>query len=61
MPNTFWSSRLDRLWTGLVDASSVRVSLPLGRLFSDLYQHGFLADVNNVPWFGGRVLSFASG
>jgi hypothetical protein len=44
-----------------VDATSVRVSLPLGRRFSDLYQHGFLADVNNVPWFGGRVLRFASG
>ena len=44
-----------------VDSTSVRVSLPLGRRFSDLYQHGFLADVNNVPWFGGRVLHFASG
>jgi hypothetical protein len=44
-----------------VDTTSVRVSLPRGRRFSDLYQHGFLADVINVPWFGGRVLSFASG
>jgi hypothetical protein len=44
-----------------VDTTSVRVSLPRGRRFSDLYQHGFLADVTNVPWFGGRVLSFASG
>jgi len=44
-----------------VDAASVRVSLPLGRRFRDLREHGFLDDVSGVPWFGGRVLSFASG
>jgi hypothetical protein len=44
-----------------VDAASVRVSLPLGRRFRDLREHGFLDDLSGVPWFGGRVLSFASG
>lgn len=44
-----------------VDAASVRVSLPLGRRFHDLHEHGFLDDLSGVPWFGGRVLSFASG
>jgi hypothetical protein len=44
-----------------VDAASVLVSLPLGRRFRDLHEHGFLDDLSGVPWFGGRVLSFASG
>jgi hypothetical protein len=44
-----------------VDEASVRVSLPLGRRFGDLHDHGFLNDVSGVPWFGGRLLSFASG
>jgi hypothetical protein len=44
-----------------VDTESVRVALPLGQRFRDLYEHGFLDDVNGVPWFGGRVLCFASG
>ena len=44
-----------------VNAASVRVSLPRGRRFHDLHEHGFLDDVSGVPWFGGRVLSFAPG
>jgi hypothetical protein len=44
-----------------VDAASVRVSLPRGRRFHDLHEHGFLDDLSGVPWFGGRVLSFAPG
>ena len=44
-----------------VDAASVRVALPRGRRFDDLHAHGFLDDLSGVPWFGGRVLSFASG
>jgi hypothetical protein len=44
-----------------VDAASVRVSLPRGRRFRDLHEHGFLDDLSGVPWFGGRVLSFGPG
>lgn len=48
---------------GLVraDAASVTVRLPLGRRFFDLRDHGFLAELHGVPWFGGRVLRFDSG
>jgi hypothetical protein len=44
-----------------VDAEHVSVLLPLGRRFFDLRDHGFLDDVQGIPWFGGRVLAFASG
>jgi hypothetical protein len=43
------------------DAASVTVSLPMGRRFLDLQAHGLLADVRDVPWFGGRILQFRSG
>lgn len=39
----------------------VQVHLPLGRRFTDLKQAGLLADVADVPWFGGRPLQFAQG
>jgi hypothetical protein len=39
----------------------VRVRLPLGPRHSDLFQHGLLADVPGVPWFGGRVVEFSGG
>jgi hypothetical protein len=44
-----------------VDAERVSVLLPLGRRFFDLRDHGFLDDVQGIPWFGGRVLAFAPG
>jgi hypothetical protein len=44
-----------------VDAERVSVLLPLGRRFFDLRDHGFLDDVQGIPWFGDRVLAFASG
>ena len=40
---------------------SVRVRLPLGRRYRDLYEHGLLDDVRDVPWFDGRVLQFSGG
>ena len=40
---------------------SVQVRLPLGRRFSDLREHGLLADIADVPWLGGRVLQFSGG
>jgi hypothetical protein len=43
------------------DARDVTVSLPLGRRFFDLREHGFLDDVRALPWFGGRTLRFQSG
>lgn len=39
----------------------VTVSLPLGKRFLDLRDHGLLDDVDNVPWLNGRKLSFTSG
>lgn len=36
----------------------VEVGLPLGRRFLDLEAAGWLADVADVPWFGGRSLHF---
>jgi len=35
--------------------------LPLGRRYRDLYEHGLLADVREVPWLDGRVLEFSGG
>lgn len=39
----------------------VQVHLPLGRRFLDLKAGGWLADVPDVPWLGGRPLLFAQG
>jgi hypothetical protein len=44
-----------------VDAGSVRIRLPLGKRHDDLYHHGWLTDVPNVPWLGGRVVQFSGG
>jgi hypothetical protein len=44
-----------------VDAERVSILLPLGRRFFDLRDHAFLDDVQGIPWFGGRLLAFASG
>jgi len=40
---------------------TVRVSLPLGRRFYDLRDHGLLRDVTDAPWLDGRALVFESG
>jgi hypothetical protein len=40
---------------------TIEVKLPLGRRFLDLEAAGLLADVADVPWFGGRPLRFARG
>jgi hypothetical protein len=40
---------------------AVKVRLPLGKRHQDLYEHGLLADVADVPWFAGRVLQFSGG
>lgn len=42
-------------------ADTVRLRLPLGRRHRDLYEHGLLADVGDVPWLGGRRLVFSGG
>lgn len=39
----------------------VTVSLPLGKRFLDMRDHGLLDDVNDVPWLNGRKLVFTSG
>jgi hypothetical protein len=44
-----------------VDPAKVCVLLPLGQRFFDLRAGGFLNDVHDVPWFGGRVLQLTSG
>jgi hypothetical protein len=38
----------------------VTVSLPLGKRFYDLIEHGLLNDVSGVPWFQGRRVVFTS-
>lgn len=38
---------------------SVRVSLPLGRRFEDLRDHGLLDNVFDAPWLDGRALIFS--
>ena len=43
------------------DDDLVTVSLPLGKRFLDLRDHGLLEDVNDVPWLEGRKLVFTSG
>jgi hypothetical protein len=43
------------------DRDAVRVRLPLGRRYQDLFEHGLLADVTNVPWLGERVVHFSAG
>ncbi len=49
--------------TARVDYSedSVVVSLPLGKRYRDLHDHGLLADVIDVPWLNGRTVRFTSG
>lgn len=42
-------------------STAVEVHLPLGRRQSDLYEHGLLADVYNVPWLEGRKVEFFGG
>ncbi len=43
------------------EPGSVRVKLPLGRRHRELYEHGLLVDVAEVPWFGNRVLEVTGG
>ena len=43
------------------EPGSVRVKLPLGRLHRELYEHGLLVGVADVPWFGNRVLEVTGG
>jgi hypothetical protein len=43
------------------EPGSVRVKLPLGRRHRELYEHGLLVDVADVPWFGNRVLEVTGG
>lgn len=42
-------------------AESVRVRLPLGKRHRDLYEHGLLSAIADVPWLGGRRLEFSGG
>ncbi|MDQ1728128.1 MAG: hypothetical protein QOD33_253 [Pyrinomonadaceae bacterium] len=39
---------------------AVHVTLPLGKRFQDLRDHGLLDDVSEVPWFNGRRLTFST-
>ena len=43
------------------DERSVRVRLPLGRRYRDLYEHRLLEDIADVPWLDGRTIQFAGG
>ncbi|MFC4502851.1 MULTISPECIES: hypothetical protein [Streptomyces] len=40
---------------------TVEIRLPLGPRHADLYRHRLLADVPDVPWFGGRTVVFTGG
>lgn len=40
---------------------SVQLNLPLGRRQQDLREHGFLADLHDVPWLAGRKIEFLGG
>jgi hypothetical protein len=42
-------------------SDEVQVQLPLGQRFFDLQKTGFLDDVTDVPWYGGRRLRFVRG
>lgn len=42
-------------------ADTVRVRLPLGRRYQDLYRRDLLRDVPNVSWLQGRTLEFTGG
>ena len=42
-------------------SSSVQLNLPLGRRQQDLREHGFLADLHDVPWLAGRKIEFLGG
>ncbi|WP_331453850.1 hypothetical protein [Streptomyces sp. SS162] len=43
------------------ETGAVRVRVPLGRRHADLLRGGLLADVPDVPWLGGRPLTFTGG
>ncbi|MEU7568714.1 hypothetical protein AB0A99_22465, partial [Streptomyces fradiae] len=43
------------------ETGAVRVRVPLGRRHTDLLRGGLLADVPDVPWLGGRPLTFTGG
>lgn len=45
----------------MVHDSTVEIRLPLGARHADLYRHRLLADVPDVPWFGGRTVVFTGG
>lgn len=42
-------------------SNSVQLNLPLGRRQQDLREHGFLADLHDVPWLAGRKIEFLGG
>jgi hypothetical protein len=42
-------------------SNSVQLNLPLGRRQQDLREHGFLADLHDVPWLDGRKIEFLGG
>lgn len=42
-------------------SKSVQLNLPLGRRQQDLREHGFLADLHDVPWLAGRRIEFLGG
>ncbi|MFJ8691746.1 hypothetical protein [Streptomyces roseolilacinus] len=43
------------------EPAAVRVRVPMGRRHADLLRGGLLADVPDVPWLGGRALTFSGG
>jgi hypothetical protein len=42
-------------------SNAVQLKLPLGRRQQDLREHGFLADLRDVPWLNGRKIEFLGG
>lgn len=42
-------------------SNSVQLNLPLGRRQQDLRDHGFLTDLRDIPWLGGRKIEFLGG
>lgn len=42
-------------------SNAIQIQLPLGLRQRDLYEHGLLTDIRNIPWLAGRKIEFLGG
>lgn len=42
-------------------SQSIQVALPMGKRSADLAKCGYMDDIANLPWLGGRTLTFSQG